>query len=78
MGWFEFIVCGERWFLMLMAIARLLPLFLSRIENDEINMKKVELAIRNILENKPVLNKDALMNPEALDYYAGIKDLEED
>jgi len=43
-----------------------------------LNMKKVELAIRKVIENKPVLNKDALMNPEALDYYAGIKDLEED
>jgi len=43
-----------------------------------LNMKKVELAIRKIIENKPVLNKDALMNPEALDYYADIKELEED
>lgn len=43
-----------------------------------LNMKKVELAILKIIENKPVLNKDALMNPEALDYYAGIKELEED
>jgi len=43
-----------------------------------LNMKKVELAILKTIENKPVLNKDALMNPEALDYYAGIKKLEED
>jgi acetoacetyl-CoA synthetase len=43
-----------------------------------LNMKKVELAIRKIIENKPVLNKDALMNPEALDYYADIKELEEE
>ncbi len=43
-----------------------------------LNMKKVELAILKTIENKPVLNKDALMNPEALDYYAGVKELEED
>ena len=43
-----------------------------------LNMKKVELAILKIIQNKPVLNKDALSNPEALDYYAGIKELEED
>jgi len=42
-----------------------------------LNMKKVELAVKKVVENKPVLNKDALSNPEALDYYAGIKELQE-
>jgi acetoacetyl-CoA synthetase len=43
-----------------------------------LNMKKVELAVKKVVENKPVLNKDALSNPEALDYYADIKELQED
>jgi len=41
-------------------------------------MKKVELAVKNMIENKPVVNKDALKNPEALKYYAGIAELETD
>ncbi|MBT8373982.1 MAG: acetoacetate--CoA ligase, partial [Deltaproteobacteria bacterium] len=43
-----------------------------------LNMKKVELAVKKIIEGKPVLNKDALSNPEALDYYADIKEIQED
>jgi len=43
-----------------------------------LNMKKVELAVKKVIEGKPVLNKDALSNPEALDYYADIKELHED
>ena len=43
-----------------------------------LNMKKVELAVKKIMEGKPVLNKDALSNPEVLDYYADIKELQED
>jgi len=43
-----------------------------------LNMKKVELAVKKIVEGKPVLNKDALSNPEALDHYADLKELEED
>lgn len=42
-----------------------------------LNMKKVELAVKKIIEGKPVLNKDALSNPEALDHYADIKELQE-
>ncbi|MFH1756451.1 MAG: acetoacetate--CoA ligase, partial [Pseudomonadota bacterium] len=37
-----------------------------------LNMKKVESAVTNILNSKPVLNRDALKNPEALDYYEKI------
>jgi acetoacetyl-CoA synthetase len=33
------------------------------------NMKKVELAVKNIIHGKPVLNRDALINPESLDYF---------
>ncbi len=43
-----------------------------------LNMKKVELAVKKVIQNKPVLNKDALRNPEALDFYAGFKELDED
>jgi acetoacetyl-CoA synthetase len=43
-----------------------------------LNMKKVELAVKKVLEGQPVLNKDALSNPEALDYYADLDELQED
>ncbi len=43
-----------------------------------LNMKKVELAVKKMIENKPVLNKDALKNPEALDFYSGIEELQTD
>ena len=43
-----------------------------------LNMKKVELAVKKIIHNQPVLNKDALRNPEALDYFANLKALQED
>ncbi len=34
-----------------------------------LNMKKVEGAVTNIIHGRPVLNRDALMNPEVLDYF---------
>ncbi len=37
-----------------------------------INMKKVEVAVANIVNNRPVTNRDALVNPESLDFYAGL------
>ncbi|MGD0519566.1 MAG: acetoacetate--CoA ligase, partial [Thermoguttaceae bacterium] len=40
-----------------------------------INMKKVELAVRNVIHGKPVLNKDALANPEALELYRDLSEL---
>jgi len=42
-----------------------------------LNMKKVELAVKKTIEGKPVLNKDALSNPEALDYFKDISELKE-
>jgi len=42
-----------------------------------LNMKKVELAVKKVIHNQPVLNKDALRNPEALEYYADLKELKE-
>jgi len=33
------------------------------------SMKKVESAVVNILNNRPVTNRDALINPESLDFY---------
>lgn len=43
-----------------------------------INMKKVELAVKNVIHNQPVLNKDALKNPEVLDYYTNLDKLSKD
>lgn len=36
------------------------------------NMKKVESAVTNIVNGRPVLNRDALVNPESLDHYEKI------
>lgn len=36
------------------------------------NYKKVESAVTNIIHGRPVMNRDALVNPESLDYYEGI------
>ena len=41
-------------------------------------MKKVELAVKKTVAGQAVLNKDALRNPEVLDYYADLKELQED
>jgi len=38
-----------------------------------LNMKKVESAVTNIIHGRPVLNRDALMNPECLDYYENLE-----
>jgi acetoacetyl-CoA synthetase len=43
-----------------------------------LNMKKVELAVKKVIHNQEVKNKDALKNPEALDHFAGIAELQED
>ncbi|MEW6374707.1 MAG: acetoacetate--CoA ligase [Thermodesulfobacteriota bacterium] len=37
-----------------------------------LNMKKVESAVTNIIHGRPVLNRDALMNPQVLDYFERI------
>lgn len=41
-----------------------------------ISGKKVELAVRNIIHNEAVENRDALANPEALELYKNIPDLQ--
>ena len=43
-----------------------------------LNMKKVELAVKKVIMGQEVLNKDALKNPEALDYYENLMELQED
>jgi acetoacetyl-CoA synthetase len=40
-----------------------------------INMKKVELAVKSVVEGQPVLNKDALANPEALEQFRDLEEL---
>jgi len=42
-----------------------------------LNMKKVELAVKKVIEGKEVKNKDALKNPESLDYFQNIPELAE-
>lgn len=41
-------------------------------------MKKAELAIRQVIQGQKTVNRDALKNPEALDYFIGLKELQED
>ncbi len=43
-----------------------------------LNMKKVELAVKKTIHNQEVKNKDALKNPESLDFFAGIAELQEE
>ncbi len=43
-----------------------------------LNMKKVELAVKKVIHNQPVLNKDALRNPHVLDFYANVTELQSD
>ena len=38
--------------------------------------KIVELAVRNVVHNRPVKNQDALANPEALDLFRDLADLQ--
>ena len=40
------------------------------------NGKIAELAVRNVIENRPVKNRDALANPGALDLYKDLPDLQ--
>ncbi len=41
-----------------------------------LNMKKVESAVTNIINGKPVLNRGALINPESLDFYENLPELQ--
>lgn len=43
-----------------------------------INGKKVELAVRNVIHNEPVTNREALANPEALNYFKDIPELQQE
>jgi acetoacetyl-CoA synthetase len=43
-----------------------------------LNMKKVELAVRKVIQGEEVKNRDALRNPESLDFYANLKELQEE
>ena len=41
-----------------------------------INLKKVEIAVKKIIQGEYVTNRDALANPEVLDYYRDIPELQ--
>lgn len=43
-----------------------------------INMKKVEIAVKRTVQGEPVTNKEALSNPESLEYYKNLSELSED
>ena len=43
-----------------------------------LNMKKVELAVKKIIHGQQVMNRDSLRNPECLEYYASLPELQED
>jgi len=43
-----------------------------------LNMKKVELAVKNIIHNQPVSNQDSLSNPESLRYFKNLDKLIKD
>jgi len=40
-----------------------------------LNMKKVESAVTNLIHGKPVLNRDALVNPKSLDFFENLEEL---
>jgi acetoacetyl-CoA synthetase len=40
-----------------------------------INMKKVELAVKNIIHGRAVTNADALANPQCLELYKDLPEL---
>ena len=40
-----------------------------------LNMKKVEIAVKKMIQNEPSLNRDALANPGVLDFYKDIPEL---
>ena len=43
-----------------------------------LNMKKVEIAVKKVIQGQAVLNKDALSNPESLDFYGNLAALNEE
>jgi acetoacetyl-CoA synthetase len=43
-----------------------------------LNMKKVELAVRKVIHGQEVKNVDALRNPESLEAFARLKEINED
>ena len=38
-----------------------------------INGKKIELAVKNIIESRPISNKDSISNPESLVFFENFK-----
>lgn len=40
--------------------------------------KKAELAIKQVIQGQEILNRDSLKNPDALDFFIGLKEVKED
>jgi acetoacetyl-CoA synthetase len=53
------------------ASPRHVPAFILQVPEIPytLNMKKVESSVTNIVNGRPVTNRDALKNPDCLDYY---------
>src|SRR4030065_841078 len=43
-----------------------------------LNMKKVELSVKKVIEGQAVQNREALANPDSLDHFENLKELQED
>ena len=56
---------------------RLSPSVISDYESGRRKSPGIQ-TVKKIIEGQPVLNKDALSNPEALEYFSGLPELEED
>ncbi len=58
---------------------RYVPAIIIAVEDIPytINGKKVELAVKQVIQNQIVKNKDSLVNPNSLEFYKDIMELEE-
>jgi len=53
-----------------------IPGWLAWLRPRTISGKIVELAVRNVVHNRPVKNTDALANPEALHRFRNLAELQ--
>ena len=58
---------------------RYVPAIIIAVEDIPytINGKKVELAVKQVIQNQIVKNKDSLVNPNSLEFYKDMMELEE-
>jgi len=51
---------------------------LNRQPFISVEYEKVELAVKKAIQGEPVLNRDALSNPDSLDLYKDLPELQEE